>query len=380
MSNQTFPQIIRLLTRIQIKAWALFCALVTRFFHPLDFMTTNLLLCYRTDLQMKWENHLIIQTASINLTTKKLLVVIPFRDNWNYTYKCLLSLNKQDHNGLGVTVVLVDNGSIEDKTRQGIEELKSRTDLKSQISYVRYDIPFNFSILNNMAVNDHSDVNADYLLLLNNDVEFLEPNSLLQMVSFISNNPECGALGCTLLYPDRKIQHLFISVGAKIVGAHPFRGKVYNPSEEWYSKPRVAGAATGAALLTSVQDYKSVDGLDENLGSASQDVDYCLKVQDMGKYVAVLPQVNLIHHETVSRASIHEWQEISYMYEKWGSKLTKNNYFSPRFTRWSEQLALSLGEGNFPWQKLVIPKNPKQAHMILIASLKKNAKSKKRLI
>ena len=152
-----------------------------------------------------------------------------------------------------------------------------------------------------------------YLLLLNNDVEFLEPNSLAKMVSFISNNPDCGALGCTLLYPDRKIQHLFISVGVKIVGAHPFKGKEYNPDEVWYSQPRVVGATTGAALLTSLQDYKNLNGLDEKLGSSYQDVEFCLKIQDMGKYVAVLPQVTMIHHETVSRAPEPNWNEVSYI-------------------------------------------------------------------
>ena len=211
-----------------------------------------------------------------------------------------------------------------------------------------------------MAVNDHLNINADYLLLLNNDIEFLEPDSLVKMVSFISNNPECGALGCTLLYPDRKIQHLFISAGVIIVGAHPYKGKDYNPSEEWYSKPRVVGATTGAALLTSIQDYKDVNGLDEAIGSSYQDVDYCLKIQDIDKYVAVLPHVTLIHHESVYRATEPNWFEVSHMYKKWGNKLTENDYFSTRFTRWSEQLALSLGENNFPWQKLVIPKNPKQ--------------------
>ena len=332
--------------------------MVTRLLHPLDSLATNLLLRYRTDLQLECEDRIVTQFDSIHLSSKKLLVIIPFRDNWNYTNQCLKGLNQQGYNGLEVTVVLADNGSVEDETLSGISDLQSRIDLKYKISYVRYDIPFNFSTLNNMAVNDHVDVQADYLLLLNNDVEFLEPNSLAKMVSFISNNPDCGALGCTLLYPDRRIQHLFIAVGVKIVGAHPFKGKEYNPDEVWYSQPRVVGATTGAALLTSLQDYKNLNGLDEKLGSASQDVDYCLKLQDMGKYVAVLPQVNLIHHETVSRASKHDWQEISYMYEKWGSKLTKNNYFSSRFTRWSEQLALTLGEGNFPWQKLVIQKYP----------------------
>jgi len=332
----------------------LICVLVTRLLHPLDSLATNLLLRYRTELQLKWENQLIIQPASINLITKKLLVVIPFRDKWDYTFRCLTSLNQQDFNGMNITVVLADNGSIEDKTHLGISKLQSRSDLKYQISYVQYDIPFNFSTINNMAVNDHSNVNADYLLLLNNDVEFLEPDSLLQMVSFISNNPECGALGCTLLYPDRKIQHLFISVGVKIVGAHPFRSKVYNPSEEWFSKPRVVGATTGAVLLTSSKDYKEVDELDEKLGSSYQDVDYCLKIQNAGKYVAVLPQVTLMHHESISRAPDPIWEEANYMYSKWGNKLTRNNFFSNRFSRWSEQLLLSLGEGDYPWQQMVL--------------------------
>ena len=357
-----FINMTHLFYRIAIKFWRLVCILVTKIRHPIASSNSNLLLLYYTNIQTEWENSFTYIKTNQDLLNYSLLIVVPFRDKWNYTYRCLTSFNHQDFNGMSVTVVLADNGSIEDKTRRGIEELKSRTDLKYQISYVRYNIPFNFSTLNNMAVNDHTYVQADFLLLLNNDIEFLERDSLVKMVSFISNNPECGALGCTLLYPDRKIQHLFISAGVIIVGAHPYKGKDYNPSEEWYSKPRVVGATTGAALLTSIQDYKDVNGLDEAIGSSYQDVDYCLKIQDIDKYVAVLPHVTLIHHESVSRATEPHWFEVSHMYKKWGNKLTKNDYFSTRFTRWSEQLALSLGEGGFPWQKLVIPKNPKQIY------------------
>jgi len=355
-----FINITQLFYRVLIKLWSLVCILVTKIRHPIASSNSNLLLLYYTNVQSEWENSFTYIKTNQDFLNYSLLVVIPFRDKWNYTYRCLTSLNLQDFNGMNVTVVLADNGSIEDKTHQGIEELKSRNDLKYQISYVRYDIPFNFSTLNNMAVNDHLFNKSDYLLLLNNDVEFLESDSLVSMVTFISNNPDCGALGCTLLYPDRKIQHIFISVGAKIVGAHPFRGKIYNPSEEWFSKPRVVAATTGAVLLTSLKDYKNVNGLDEKLGTSYQDVDYCLKIQDLGKYIAVYSGTAMIHHETVTRAPEPNWREVYYIYNKWHNKLTNNKYFSSMFTRWSAHLAFSLGEGDFPWKKLVVPKNPKQ--------------------
>ena len=40
------------------------------------------------------------------------------------------------------------------------------------------------------------------------------------------------------------------------------------------------------------------------------------------------------------------------MQNKWGKKLTENAYISTKFCRWSEQIALALGEGAYPWHWL----------------------------
>ena len=62
--------------------------------------------------------------------------------------------------------------------------------------------------------------------------------------------------------------------------------------------------------------------------------------------------VTAIHCETMTREPVHAWVEVRHMYEKWGDFLRQNPYISPRFSRWSEQLVLSLGEGPYPWHWL----------------------------
>jgi hypothetical protein len=271
----------------------------------------------------------------------KLLIVIPFRDKWSMTKVCLDGLLRQDRTGLEVLIALVDNGSIEAETFEGIK--KSQKDFETagvQIRHLRYEVPFNFSFLNNQAVKDCSDFRADVLALVNNDIEFLETDSVLQLVkgSFL---PDAGAVGCTLLYPNRKIQHLFVFVGSKIVGSHPYKGQVLNLSSKWYAQPRAVGAVTGAVMFIQRHDYEKVGGFDEKLPTSYQDVDLCLKLQKIGLINWVLPKVMLIHHETQTRSHEPSWREAEYVEKKWGNFLFHNPFVSDVWSRKSEHFVFT---------------------------------------
>ena len=73
----------------------------------------------------------------------------------------------------------------------------------SSISVLKYDHPFNFSALNNYAVDN---TNADLVLFLNNDTKVLTEGWIRKMVGGIVQK-NVGAVGAKLLYPDRTIQH-----------------------------------------------------------------------------------------------------------------------------------------------------------------------------
>lgn len=278
-----------------------------------------------------------------------LLVVIPFRDHAKMTDVCVQGLLKQKTTRLKLRICLVDNGSKEEETKKWLQ--KTLKDHKDQVALIRDDSPFNFSKLNNRAVKEAG--KTDYILFLNNDIEFLSSGDIARLVSAYSEIPNIGALGCTLLYPDRRIQHLFAAPGVKIVAAHPLKGIPYSPHDQWFNGVRLVPAITGACLMVSSELFAEVGGFDENLPRHGQDIDLCLKIQKAGFDNWTDTRTVLIHHESYSRKTDIDKKEVSYMYNKWGEYLTCNPYFNSKISRWSEYPVLRYFEGRYPWKWLL---------------------------
>jgi len=284
---------------------------------------------------------------------KRILIIIPFRDKWELTAGCLASLMNQDIGGNQILVALVDNESSEEVTKRGIQNFLSQSSGSLGFRHLRYNIPFNFSKLNNLAVKDCSDFSPDLLFFVNNDIEFIKPNSIKDFITFFNKAPNPGAVGCTLLYPDHSIQHLFTAVGSVIVGSHPFKNCKYNPEEEWYQSPRPVGAVIGAALMTSRDCFIDIEGFDEKLPNSYQDDDFCMKLQERGRVNWTLPHVALIHHETQTRKAEHDWGGVEYMYRKWDKVIWKDPFYSSRISRWSEGILLTPWARRYPWRRWI---------------------------
>ncbi len=281
------------------------------------------------------------QSGSVRETTKgrrsidfeasawpKVSVIIPTRD-------CLSHLGRvcdglwNDTNYAFIETIIVDNGSREQETLDFLDEAKQRPD----VTVLRSDTPFNFSALNNLAV-EHS--SGDVLLLLNNDVEIIEPDWLLAMVREVLQ-PGVGAVGALLLYPDRSIQHAGIVLGAR-GGIAGHLG--VNMPEAWLEDTTLGqgvqnvSAVTAACMATNRKAFDAVGGLDENLAVDYNDVDYCLKLKSSGFRVLFCPHVRLIHHESVSRgpnahSSLRARDECERMTQRWSVAIQDDIEYVP---------------------------------------------------
>jgi GT2 family glycosyltransferase len=294
----------------------------------------------------------LAQGSSVALN---LHILIPFRDRWDLTYLCLEALKQQRQGQINCFVHLIDNGSSPETKSQIKTWLSAQDSLGTEYVVHEVDEPFNFSRLCNLGLKISSSLKEDDLLLfLNNDVVLEDPASLTQVAVFASQVPECGAVGITLLFPNRRIQHLFAAPGVKIVAAHPFKGKDPSILKEWKKRARQVPAVTGAFLLIPARHFVKVEGFDENLPTAGQDIDLCLKLQKAGLKNWVLPQIEAIHWESASRrrASIN-FDEVMYIYSKWRSFLTRNPQYPKDISRFSEQPArVFWEEGDYPFEKL----------------------------
>ncbi|MEY3902729.1 MAG: hypothetical protein RL189_2035 [Pseudomonadota bacterium] len=309
------------------------------------------------------ENHRIIQKHTHQRAS--VAVIIPFRDAWRMTQNCIESLLRQNLTNIELTLCLVDNGSEKPDTLHGLATLKSHwqkalsnsKEYYPKLHVIRDERPFNFSELNNFAVellckSEHGS-SPEFLLFLNNDTLWEESHSLERLLHFAKLSPRMGAIGCTLLYRNSRVQHLFLAPGVKLAGAHPCKGIAHRKSHCWYSDPRPVPAVTGALLLVSLAHFQKAKGFDTALATSCQDLDLCLKLQELGLENWVIPQVYVRHFETSTRIKENQAQEITYVSTKWVSKLAMNAFFSRKISRWSQRPSLSWGESAYPWSAVL---------------------------
>jgi len=82
---------------------------------------------------------------------------------------------------------------------------------------------------------------------------------------------------------------------------------------------------TGACLMVKKSLYLQVGGLDEvNFKIGLNDVDFCLKLREIGKINVLTPYAELYHHESISRGhdttpekAARLKKEGKYFREKW---------------------------------------------------------------
>ncbi len=196
-----------------------------------------------------------------------------------------------------------------------------------QVTYITDN--FNFAQAINLGA-ENADPHSEYLLLLNDDTEAIEPNPITRMLE-IAQIENVAAVGAKLSYPDRKLQHVGI-VMLPSGPTHPFIAK--SKSEYGYFgsalTPRNYSAVTAAAMLTSKKAFEEVNGFDTQFARDFNDIDYCLKLRARNYRIAWTPYAHFTHHEGVS---IHRKaanpQEAQLFNDRWQNECVSDPYYSP---------------------------------------------------
>ncbi|MBT2187504.1 glycosyltransferase family 2 protein [Sphingobium nicotianae] len=222
-------------------------------------------------------------------------IVIPTRDQVSLLRACIESVRRNTDYG-NYEVLIVDNGSIEKKTKLYLEEVSRHPNFRI------LDFPgeFNFSAINNYAVAMSA---GDYICLLNNDAEAFMPNWLGELMRYAIRD-DVGAAGAKLLYPDGSIQHGGVVIGLGNAAGHAHRN-LPDDDPGYFARAHVAhfvSAVTAACLVVSKAKFETVGGLDaEGFKVAFNDVDFCLMLERAGWRNVYVPHSVLIHHESKSR-------------------------------------------------------------------------------
>ncbi len=233
-------------------------------------------------------------------------ILIPTRDRSDLLARCLDSIDALSTYG-NRSVTILDNDSRSGRTQRFFEQRGLRV--------VPAPGPFNFSRIVNIGV---AAVEADYVLLLNNDV-VVETPGWIEVLLEQAVDEGVAAVGALLLYPDGRPQHQGVTVDGG-PGLGPFNLKVpieFLDLPACWPVPREVSAVTGACMMVPTAVWRELGGFDEHLAVSYNDVDFCLRARARGYRVVYTPRARLVHEESATRGTLHPRAEQELFSERW---------------------------------------------------------------
>ena len=288
-------------------------------------------------------------------------IIIPTRNGLDLLKQCLNSIFTKTTYA-NYEVLIVDNGSNAAAILAYFTKLAAQPQHGKRVRVIHDDSPFNYSRLNNLAVQQAA---GEIVALLNNDIEIISPNWLSEMVSH-AVRPGVGAVGAKLWYPNNTVQHAGVTLGVGGVAAHAHR--LFPQGHFGYMGRAVLtqsfSAVTAACLVIRKATYQQVGGLNEvELAVGYNDVDFCLRVREVGLRNVWTPLAELYHHESATRGSDLTPSnkarldiEVAYMQQRWGALLQNDPAYSPNLTLGGDDFSYA-----WPSRALVLPEHPNLA-------------------
>lgn len=268
----------------------------------------------------------------------------------NYNHKDLLKgcieslMNVNTYSN--IEIVIVENNSTEQEIFDYYKELE---ETYSNAKVIYYEGDFNYSKINNYGVKY---THGEYILFLNNDTKVIEPDSIEDMLG-VCQREDVGAVGAKLLYEDDTVQHCGV-----VVGYHGYATAAFSLIDRndfgYMGRPRVSwdvSAVTAACLMTKREIFDEVGGFDEDFKVACNDVDLCLKIRSLNKWIVEDVFSVWYHYESKSRGledtpekQARFQSEIARFQKKWPEILKNGDPFhNPNF---------DLDKGPFTYPKI----------------------------
>jgi GT2 family glycosyltransferase len=240
------------------------------------------------------------------------------RQSW-FVLECVSSIRRLSTYG-NLEIIVLDNGDMSVELCEALKPLVIRR--------LPFTEPFNLARKMNVGARA---AGGEQLLFLNDDVEVITPDWIESMLEY-SQWPEIGAVGAQLLFPNNTQQHTGVTVLNGNPG-HPFYQFPASHPGYFYSSQvhRNWSAVTGACLMTRAEVFQAAGGFTEEFPLNYNDVDYCLKLRDLGKRVVYMPYARLYHHESVTKTGTFA-HELEAFKRVWLERLGRDPYYNPNLT------------------------------------------------
>ncbi|ADL50381.1 glycosyltransferase family 2 protein [Clostridium cellulovorans] len=276
-------------------------------------------------------------------STPLVSILIPTKDHIEDLDRCIKSIIEKS-TYKNYEIIVIENNSTESETFKYYDTLKNYSNIK----VVEWKDEFNYSAINNFGVKNAS---GEVFLLLNNDVEVINGDWIERMLQY-AQREDVGAVGAKLYYPNDTIQHGGVIVGLGGIANHAHK-HFHREAPGYFARLNFVqnfSAVTAACLMVRRDVYEKLNGLDEDLKVAFNDVDFCLRIRALDKLIVWTPFAELYHHESISRGvedtpeKIERFKgEIRFMEKRWGKFIKAGDpYYNPNLTMSREDYSLNF--------------------------------------
>jgi glycosyltransferase involved in cell wall biosynthesis len=265
--------------------------------------------------------HLPAARISRKIGRVRATIIIPTRNRKRPLQQCVESIRGAVDKH-AAEIVIVDNDSA---APDALDYLATIDGITARV--LRVAGSFNLARLNNLAVEVAT---TEIVCLMSDDIVASDDEWLDEMLSRIVEN-DVGAVGALLLWPSGVVQHGGVVLGPGFSAAHAFTDRMSNDSGYGglLDVAHECSAVTAACLVTRRSDYLLVGGMDEMRFPANfVDVDYCLKLRELGKRIVCTPHARLGINARPACVNRFE-RELQNLRAKWGDVLNADPYYSP---------------------------------------------------
>lgn len=219
------------------------------------------------------------------------------------------------------------------------------------ITYLSQSQNLGFATAINLGAKD---IKTPWMLILNDDIEFLEKNTLQKLIKVAKKN-NWSAVSPVLQKPDGKIENLGYTVLPQ--------GKIklnYDP------QLKNLDGITAACLLIKTDVFRALNGFDERFFAYLEDVDLFIRLKKAGYKFGIAQDIKVIHnHMTTSskmgnfkaKMDFRNWNFL--IIKNWGVKKIFKNLIPIIIERFRNLFGyLKSTQRNYSWKSIyIIPKD-----------------------
>jgi N-acetylglucosaminyl-diphospho-decaprenol L-rhamnosyltransferase len=233
------------------------------------------------------------------MASPELTVIIVSYNTRDLLTSCLRSVQRVAGEA-ELEIIVVDNASF-DGSADSVEECFPEVKLLRQTRNIGFAAAMNRGI---------AAASSPLFMALNPDA-VLVPGTLLKLLTFMKDNPQAGAAGAVLTFPNGQLQASifhFSTLFREFWNFLPEIKGLLRPKLTWNQltgiqtarQPIQVDCVSGAALIARTEVVRNIGGFDEEFFLYHEELDLCKRLQRGGWEVWLVPEAQVIHHNAKS--------------------------------------------------------------------------------